>query len=197
MKYKDINQKFSNLVYGFLMSGYCINSQSMGGTQGEICKVDLVKDNELLRVWVTGSVSSKSTGYIGNILVLSVGKWIYGADESTKRTVWMRDLVTIYQETYYDVSSNSYKESWYTDDLEYALKCQALRYERYRRDEDDPTPRSHHYKDEVRKGVATEYLKRKQGYKRVSSKDTTVVSVTYTESKEYYVRYRENYFKLQ
>lgn len=50
MKFEEINKRFTEKVSELLAQGYTINTATMAGSQGEIAKVDLTKDGEIIRV---------------------------------------------------------------------------------------------------------------------------------------------------
>lgn len=52
MKFIDINKRYTELVAEYIGEGYSINAASMGGSQGEISKVDLTDGKRILRVLV-------------------------------------------------------------------------------------------------------------------------------------------------
>lgn len=50
MKFSEINAIFTQKVAEYIANGYTINANTMGGSQGEICKIDLRKGTEVIRV---------------------------------------------------------------------------------------------------------------------------------------------------
>ena len=53
MNQNDINRAFTEKVTELIAQGYQINPATMGGSQGEIGKVDLRKGNDIIRVLLT------------------------------------------------------------------------------------------------------------------------------------------------
>lgn len=47
---KDIENIYTYIIKGYLNEGYRIYYSTMGGSQGEIAKVDLTNDNEVIRI---------------------------------------------------------------------------------------------------------------------------------------------------
>ena len=54
MKFESINRKFTETVAEWMAKGYTINTASMGGSQGEIAKVDLTDGKEIVRIMLDG-----------------------------------------------------------------------------------------------------------------------------------------------
>lgn len=52
MKFSEIEKIFSSRVAFYLNAGYRINAGTMRGTQGEVAKIDLTNDCEVIRVWL-------------------------------------------------------------------------------------------------------------------------------------------------
>ena len=50
MKFESINHKFTEKVAEWIVKGYTINTASMGGSQGEVGKVDLTDGKEIIRI---------------------------------------------------------------------------------------------------------------------------------------------------
>lgn len=51
MKYAEVNKRFSEIVVEYIGKGYVINTGTMGGSQGEIARVDLTDGSEIIRVY--------------------------------------------------------------------------------------------------------------------------------------------------
>jgi len=50
MKFETINRKFTEVVSEWIGKGYAFNTATMGGSQGEIAKVDLTDGKEIIRI---------------------------------------------------------------------------------------------------------------------------------------------------
>ena len=53
MTYKDINNRFTQIVAEYIAKGYTFNTSSMGGSQGEIANIDLTNGTEIIRIVVS------------------------------------------------------------------------------------------------------------------------------------------------
>ena len=52
MTFAEINRKYTEIISAYLANGYVINAGTMGGSQGEITKVDLTNGQHILRVLI-------------------------------------------------------------------------------------------------------------------------------------------------
>lgn len=194
----DIDKKFTELVAYYLADGWILNTKSMCGHQGEEGKVDLVKGDELVRIWLSRennfnwNIDGEWHGYI---MHLRIGRWNRPASDSIRHnwTVWMRDLDVIMNLEFYEVSSDG--DGWYVEDLDEALKVQEKRNNNWIKhaisfEKDITSARS--------KEIAVKYLKRVCGYKRVSS-DKIVVKKNFSTDMNhaaYYVYYNGNSYRV-
>lgn len=202
MKMNEIYKVFTEKVNEYIQRGYYIHASSMKGHQGEVGKVDLSNGKELIRVWLSSEcskswLSDSPDVWHGDILVLRVGKWNYPASDADRGcTTWMSDFEIIEEIIYYAISPK-----WYLDNLEEALKTQTIHHDRL-------YASTYHYPYGPNKeatyteGPAVEaaykYLRRKQGYQRVSMKDIKVVKMRgRQDNKAYYdVHYHGNSYRL-
>lgn len=195
MRRTDIDKKFTETVIRYLMQGYTIHTNSMGGSQGEVAKVDLVKDETFLRVWLNreSSYSWHDTEFHGNMMVLRVGKWNRSAKEASDWcTVWMKDLETIEQHVFYEVRHGS---DYYVS-REEAIASYEVRRSRYQSTRFENSKEILIMNDKARE-AAYKFLKRTQGYKRVSFNDIVVRKRINTEEpNSYYVVYHGQAYKM-
>lgn len=176
MKRIELDKAFTAKVNEYLVKGYHISTESMRGSQGEIAKVDLIKSNELIRVWMNReSIFSLRDQWSGDMIVIRVSRWNEDASlASYGKTVWTSELETIEEKTYYRVRDYSNHE-WYVDTYEEAQQIYDLQMERLfshsnRRDRIDITnPKSQE--------IARRYLISKGYYQRVSMDQIKVYKV--------------------
>lgn len=87
MKRENIDSIFTKVVGDMIAKGYTVNLSTMNGSQGEVGKIDLRKDNEFVRVWVEQDYYSDERYYHRHALVLKVGYTSY--DNAAKGwTIW-------------------------------------------------------------------------------------------------------------
>lgn len=187
MKRSDINKVFNQKVLEYMMNGYIINTETMSGSQGEEGKVDLLKGDTLVRVWLDREHHLRVTDdWSGVTLVLRVGKWKYKMVGSYD-TAWMKDFDILDEIKFYDVSRD---DKWYTDNLEDALDSMEKNSSRtisHRKS------RATLINDEWAKDIAVKYLKRKLGYKRVCRDNVRV----FRKDNKYYVGYNLQNYELR
>ena len=195
MKRTAIDKVLSEKVLAYMMEGYTINTKSMTGHQGEEGKVDLVKGDVLIRVWMTRESHYnwlEEDKWSGDTMVIRVGKWIHEAHLSDVYTVWMKDFELIDEITYYQVGR---RNVWYFDNLEEAMAAREKTLSRMHRPSGSRKSRVRFFDEEWAKDLAVNYLKRKVGYKRVC-RDNVRLSHDYKLNK-YFVGYNLQSYELR
>lgn len=187
MKMNDINKIFTEKVTELITQGYTINVATMGGSQGEIGKVDLVKGEELIRVWLTSETDYEI--YVDTV-TLRVGRWNYSAIGDTWKTVWLSDFDITEIIRFYKFGRHGY----YITDIEEAEKAREISQERARRRWESES-KDAILDDEVHQEIAVKYMKRKHGYKRVSRNNIYVRY--YPNSHKYSVVYNGTEYNLK
>ena len=113
MKYESINRKFTETVAGWITKGYVVNTSTMGGSQGEIAKVDLTDGKEVIRVLLTSfgrpcdRIGERCYYFDG--VTLTVGRVTdkvtpNGCD--TWDTVWNQHLDILSSEQFYEIGKH-------------------------------------------------------------------------------------------
>lgn len=199
MKMVEINKMFSDKVAEYLMNGYTICPQSMSGHQGEIGKVDLIKGTELIRIWLNSESSynwSDDTAWHDTIIFLRVSRWNHPVKKILPdMTVWNSDLEHIEEYSFYQITR--WGGDWYVDSLEEALRIQHLRHVRWRNVNESGKTLTTMYADDKFKKIAANYMKRKQGYQRVSwDKLYVIANIASNKTTIYYVMYNGKKYKL-
>lgn len=87
MNRNDINRIFTEQVAGLLAQGYQIHTNSMNGNQGEIARVDLYKDNDLLRVFIVNEISYGE--FDGDYIIIRIGKYV---EPIRRYPIWNNEL---------------------------------------------------------------------------------------------------------
>lgn len=199
MKKFEINKKFTEIVNNYISDGYVINLVSMSGSQGEECKVDLVKGDQLVRIWTNSENSSSYynrtiNSWNGNMLVLRIGVWKYPAKNSfNETTVWMQDFTVIESYTFYEIE----RSVEYTEDLNEALQIQEKRYSRYKNHDHNFGNIISYREDNGAKVIAAKYLKSKEGYKRISYDKMKIQKIIDNKEVRYVIIYNNNRYVLK
>ena len=135
MKFAEINKLFTDKVAEYIGKGYTINAGSMGGSQGEITKVDVTDGTKIIRILLdTGRENSEY--YLGvEYVELLVGE---APSESVRPntsdyadTIWNNRLAKIEATRFYVICENRKREKIYgtKEEAAAAQKKQCARWE--------------------------------------------------------------------
>lgn len=116
MKLHEIEKIYTDIVNGYFAEGYLVNVNTMGGSQGEICKVDLRKGDEVIRVLM----EHKMIGWDW-ALTITVGR----AKETVKglhEIIWNDRLDVIKSHEFYELGIKKNGERYFGSKSE-AEKC--------------------------------------------------------------------------
>ena len=116
MKFEQINRKFTEKVTELLAQGYTMNTATMGGSQGEIAKVDLTDGKKIIRVMLDTDRGVERIGgrfYDFDKVVLIIGTCtdnvkIHSSDHFCN-TIWNNHLTDIITEDFYRIG----RGEWY------------------------------------------------------------------------------------
>ncbi len=187
MTYADINKRFSEIVAEYLNKGYTFNTATMGGSQGEIAKVDLTDGTDIIRISIE-SFSNWEEDVEG--LEIIIGRDTKGGVKPNGsnryyNTIWVSNLEIIHTERFYRI--NHHVEFFGTEDE--AKKASEVRRNRWR------------YQSGTSKGyqpsakaleIAKRIVRNKLGYSRIKSSDVNISK--YDDG--YIVSYRNHSYKL-
>jgi len=168
MKYADINRRYTEIVAEYMAKGYTINTVSMGGSQGETCKIDLTNGTEIVRVMVD-TFSDWRENIEG--VEIAVGRVVDGLvrpnDNSDWNTIWNDRLKILFSERFYKIARDA---NYYGTEDE-AKSAAALRIQRY-------IAKERTRKTEKLTGkaveVAKKIIRREFGFKRICEADISV-----------------------
>lgn len=181
MKYIDINQKFTEAVNEYLAHGYYINTNTMGGSQGEIAHIDLTNGTEIIRVLLQRFSGDMATDGGVELLVGRVTDNVHPNEARERQTIWNDRLEVVSSEKFYTLSGSADDEPFYGTEIE-AKSATRKRIDRYK------IRRAGSYPVDITEKAAPtvkRYIRRKFGVTRVMM---NLVSVTKCGSK-YTVRY--------
>jgi len=89
----EINNRYTEIVANLISQGYTISAGTMGGTQGELARIDLCNGESTLRVLVEDFQDETCEGYGGYQIVVGKAK--------NTRQIWNCQLEIISCEKYY------------------------------------------------------------------------------------------------
>lgn len=189
MKYKDIDQKYTELVSKYLAAGYIINSATMAGSEGENASIDLTKAGKVVRVLV-GGFTELNDCYLQGVEIVEgmVVEDIVPHCEGSRQTIWNNRLKVISRQRYYEVGRNRNTGRKFYGTREAAKRADKLR-----------SQRRHIYnvpntKDLTKIGrkIAERIVRDKFKAKRIAADDIRV----FKSGKSYAVVYKNNTYRL-
>ena len=121
MKRYDVDKIFARLVDEYIGNGYVINTRTMKGSQGEIAKVDLMKDGDFIRIYLDSGYDHKLSV---DCLVLVVGRAVKPVGDGV---VWNNDLEDVDRYVIYQIGKD-----WYSGIETYVNACKLKRVARWR-----------------------------------------------------------------
>ena len=189
MKFAEINKRYTEIVAEYISKGYTINSGTMGGSQGEIARVDLTDGNSIIRVLVCNEVEHNEKYHRLDTCQIIVGRCTENVkinDNDTWSTIWNNRLEVILCEKFYKLSRHSSTGTEYgtKEEAEIAEKKRVQRF--YNRSTDRINLTDKYL--ELGKQIA----KRVWGKKKVNNADIRV----YKRNNSYYVSYKYETYKL-
>lgn len=73
---KNLENIFSGMIQLYMIKGYRINATTMGGSQGEIAKIDLTNDEEIVRVSMDRTFySDRDAFYHGDSITITAERY--------------------------------------------------------------------------------------------------------------------------
>lgn len=166
MTFKDINEKYSNIIHHYMMNDYVINSTTMSGSQGEIAHIDLTNGKEIIRILVERFYSY--TDYIDGVKIV-VGKCTDKVTPHTNHgfnTIWNEHLELIQEGRFYE---SGVRGNDYFVDYDTAHEAQQKRNSRYK---NKSVCNSKDFSDSVKaKRIVFNYLKRQPKCKSMKISD--------------------------
>lgn len=184
MKFSEINKRFTDLVTEYIGKGYTFNTASMGGSQGEIGKVDLTNGTEIIRIYVD-SFSDWSHYYGLEGIEIVIGRntdQVIPHNHNDFGTVWSSHLEILSRERFYKIGDDHKYGRLYGTlaEAEAAIeKRVARRKSRDRkREEFNPTPEM--------MAIAKRVVREKIGFKRICESDVKLIK----SGNRYSVSYR-------
>jgi len=121
MKFETINRKFTETVAQWMAKGYTINTATMGGSQGEVGKIDLTDGKQIIRV-LLGNFG-KPCEKIGDryyhmdgveLITGLVTDNVMPHSPNTWSNIWNNHLEVLSSEKFYEIGrSHRSDEKWY------------------------------------------------------------------------------------
>lgn len=190
MKYAEINKRFTELVTEYISKGYTFNTASMGGSQGEIGKVDLTNSTEIIRIYVD-SFSDWNHYYGLEGIEIVVGRNtdnVIPNNHNHFGTVWSSHLEILRRERFYKIGNDRKSGCLYgtIEEAEAAIEKRVARHSARERKGDTfiPTPEM--------MVIAKRIVREKIGSKRIVESDIKLTK----HLRKYTVSYRNKSYTL-
>lgn len=119
MKYAEIEKLFTETVSKFIADGWTFHTKSMAGHQGEIAKVDLQNDGDVIRVILRKNMDPICRNYVEIVTNRHVGK-------AGNPDIWNNDGEVLESRKFYQVD-----EDWFVGSEEEFGKIRRKRNERH------------------------------------------------------------------
>lgn len=188
MKYKDINQKYTELVSKYLAAGYLINSATMSGSQGETASIDLTNGTQIVRLTIKTFYDMDD--YLDGVEIVEgrVVESIEPHNEGGRQTIWNDRLDVMSCQRYYEVGENRKTRRKFYGTLEAAKQARKIHYDRWTRNQMSNSKDLTKIGKEIGKRIVREKFK----VKRVCECDIKVSKTDRT----YIVVYKNNTYRL-
>ena len=185
MTYKDINNRFTQIVAEYIAQGYTFNTSSMGGSQGEIANIDLTNGKEIIRILVDNFHDWRESVEGVKIIIGKSTDNVRPHSGELHETVWNSHLEIIRTEIFYKISrySNFYGTK------EEAESARDVRHARYASREMAVTK---YTPSDKAKAIAVRIVRSKLGYLRVNPDEVKISK----SSDGYCVVYRTKVYRL-
>lgn len=186
MKYAEINTRYTEIVTEYMTKGYTVNTSSMGGSQGEIAKIDLTDGNEIIRILVTSFHDWRNDVEGIEIIVGKSTDDVKPHSNGRHETIWDNRLEVVHSERFYQIGR--YGNDYYgtEDDAKRASEVRSERYERRH------IASKKYEASEKAMEIAYRVVRTKFGYKRINTADVKLSK----SDRGYFVTYRNNTYKL-
>lgn len=190
MKYADINKRYTEIVAEHIGKGYIINSTSMGGSQGETCKIDLTNGAEIIRIMVdTFSDWNVNLKGVEIIVGRALDPDVKPHSSSGWNTLWNNRLEILFTERFYEIGEDCRHGTYYGTE-EDAKAAAALKLKRYIARTGGRRTKS--FNGRVAIEIAKRIIRREFGVKRIIEADIKVCKCDAV----YSVGYRNKAYRL-
>lgn len=102
---KDIEKIYTDTLTEYINKGYRINSNTMSGSQGEIAKIDLTNDKEIIRIMLNRGTNFGGR-YWTDYIKLTVGRNTDKLRDDYMDIIWNEHLEIISEISFYKIGHN-------------------------------------------------------------------------------------------
>ena len=168
MTIKEINKLFTDKMMEYINDGYIVNTNTMGGTQGEQAMVDLTNGKYIIRLYI----DIKSESLINHLHIIAERvkmrkKFKRGWDN----TIWNGDNEVIFDKSFIEIDYGRYYVDEESDEYK---EIKAKRKQRYESDFRN-TRNIVHFENPKAKEIALKLIKKNPRTKTTKEKDISFV----------------------
>ena len=124
MKRIEIDKIFARMLGEYLAKGYVVNTNTMGGHQGEVAKVDLRKGDDVLRMSLDKGRDWKADA---DWYVLTVGRATEPVRKEDGAIIWTERCDEIERHVFYQIGKD-----WFSGIEAYTKDCVQKRHARWK-----------------------------------------------------------------
>lgn len=168
MTIKDINKLFTDKMLEYINDGYVVNTNTMGGTQGETAKVDLTNGKYIIRLYI--DIKSESLMSYLHIIAERV-KVIKKYKRGWDNTIWNGHNEVIFDKSFFEVDYGRYYVDVESDEYKEIKAKRKKRYEYGYRHRDTKI----YFDNPKAKSIALKLIKKYQRTKTIKEKDIDYV----------------------
>lgn len=198
MEFKEINQKFTEVIGAYINLGYRFNLSTMSGTEGEIAKADMTDGERIVRVVLSRFSCFEEDWNLEGVEII-VGevtdKAIPDSSDNFRNTVWNDHLKVIASKRFYQIGNENRNGEKFFGTKEEAIKAAEKKYDRWASNHERTCK---HALPEESKKVALSFIKRQPHCKSCKLSDIqSVYSIHDDEHNAYYVVAKFRTFQLR
>lgn len=127
MKYADIERIYTEMIQTRINEGCTINTETMGGSQGELARIDLRDGDLIQRVYMNKTYDHETLFDLVEITA-GVTSWTDLFVRGLGSHIWNHKLEVIEKRTFIKIGGD-----WYTEDWDEARNAHAVKIRRFER----------------------------------------------------------------
>lgn len=184
----DIDKAFTEVIAKYITNGYVAHTATMGGTQGEIGKIDVTNNggNTIYRIVMGKEYNVKldeETKYEHyRAIIIEVRKYVRGVDFN-HNTLWNDKGTLVENYVWYEVRDDKV----YTTDKEFVREADAKRDARWRRWEERIDGVDRIFTNATITDKLMTYINNRKGFKAVKKRD---INAVWRRDNRYYIDFK-------
>lgn len=102
---KDIEKIYTDTIMEYMKNGYRVNSSTMNGSQGEMAKIDLTNDKEVIRIMLNRGTSFRDV-YWADYIKFTIGRNTNKLRGDYHDIIWNESLEIISETIFYKIGTH-------------------------------------------------------------------------------------------